>query len=220
MKIKTLADRKNHIFLLMEYAVPPEHLTLARVVINRYETDIVALNLFEAFYSYLPEAQDDAISKIILLQKKQGHYLLYVSTLQSNYIYIVSAENAEFLGKASEGIWDENILDFYGYAGHDAFLKAISDLDQYNEYQPAILDKNNCPVCTVSAGEPHVFGCPVEICPWCGGQMVGCNCRFNRLGIDAFRTEEQVEELMEKLEAIGRVPYDPVRHRPSFLEEK
>ncbi len=34
----------------------------------------------------------------------------------------------------------------------------------------------NCHDCSVSRGAIHHFGCDVEECPMCGGQLLGCDC--------------------------------------------
>jgi hypothetical protein len=33
-----------------------------------------------------------------------------------------------------------------------------------------------CHDCAAIAGELHYWGCDVERCPACGGQMIGCDC--------------------------------------------
>lgn len=33
-----------------------------------------------------------------------------------------------------------------------------------------------CPDCNALSGHYHHWGCDAEICPSCGGQMIGCDC--------------------------------------------
>ena len=61
----------------------------------------------------------------------------------------------------------------------------------------------------------HTLGCPVEICPWCGGQLTYCNCRFTRMDIDAMEKIEQIEKLLELLEEAGRIAFKK-EHSPGY----
>jgi hypothetical protein len=83
------------------------------------------------------------------------------------------------------------------------------------EYEPHTLDPNLCPSCHVAVGEFHTLGCPVEICPWCNGQLTYCNCRFTRLDVDTMDKVEQIEKLLELLEEVGRITYKK-EHAPGY----
>ena len=76
-------------------------------------------------------------------------------------------------------------------------------------------DSNLCPSCHVAVGEFHTLGCPVEICPWCSGQLTYCNCRFTILDTDALDKAAQIEKLQELLEAEGRVVFKK-EHCPGY----
>ncbi len=49
-----------------------------------------------------------------------------------------------------------------------------------------------CHDCGAKHGNYHHFGCDVECCPKCGGQMIGCDC---------FGDAENVELSIQKKEA-------------------
>ena len=58
----------------------------------------------------------------------------------------------------------------------------------------------------------------MEICPWGGGQLIHCDCRFERLGLDALTSEEDLLRFEAMLEEQGRITYSP-EQRPAFLDD-
>jgi hypothetical protein len=44
------------------------------------------------------------------------------------------------------------------------------------------MTKYKCHDCGCEEGEIHEQGCDVERCPFCGYQLLSCNCRYTRLG--------------------------------------
>jgi len=73
-----------------------------------------------------------------------------------------------------------------------------------------------CHDCGVAEGALHVPGCDMERCPFCGGQLIGCDCCYRLLHIDASPgtwayehglTDEQSIEWDRVLREKGRVPY-------------
>ena len=101
----TLDQRLADIKLLMQYAVPPAGLAKATALVEKHATDHVSLNIFHAFYSYLPEGLEDAITVLRLLDRRQGTFLVCASTSIADYLYLATSEQAEFLGPLAEGIW-------------------------------------------------------------------------------------------------------------------
>ena len=100
------------------------------------------------------------------------------------------------------------------------FLKIIGDPDNFPEHLPLNDSLDLCPVCGTGDGETHAPGCPVEICPWCGGQLTNCECRFSKTGREKLSRNSHLEEFLQLLEKKGRIPFSAKEHRPSFLEKE
>lgn len=214
--MQSLAEIKQEIRLLIAYATPPELRQEAMLLVDHYETDLIALRVFHHFYSFLPEAQDDAIRVLRLLARRQGNFLLCATTNIDNYLYLVTSEQAEFVGTMAAGLEDAEVLDFFDIASPEDFHKRFTDLEQIPLHMPAPLDSRLCPICLVEDGECHTVGCPVEVCPWCGGQLISCQCRFAQLGQAHISNEGQIDDFLEKLEKKGRLPFNAEEDRPSY----
>ena len=213
---KSLADRKKDIQFLMKYAVPEAQVKTAHALLDKYDTDIIALNLLHSFYINLPEGMDDSVTGIRLLTRRQGVFLLSVSTGNSmQYLYLANREAAHIIGTLAEGIIDRELLDFFGYADNKEVLALTGKPEMLQEYEPHTLAPKLCPSCHVAVGEFHTLGCPVEICPWCNGQLTYCNCRFTRLDIDTIDKVSQIEKLHELLEEAGRIAFKK-EHSPGY----
>jgi hypothetical protein len=215
MKIKTLSERKKEIELLMQYAVPRSRFKEAMKFVHEYEGDGIALNLLHHFYSNLPEAVDDGIYKLRLLARRQGAFLLCATSFIADYLYIATSINALYVGRMTEGIVDEEMLEFFEFESRQAFLDLTNDPSQLEEYVPVDRNEEICPICRVATGEYHTLGCPVEICPWCSGQLTHCNCRFVELGVEQLTEEADIERLQERLEEVGRISF-AAEQRPGY----
>ena len=73
-----------------------------------------------------------------------------------------------------------------------------------------------CHDCGCSEGELHESGCDMERCPFCGGQLISCDCCYDILGIDcspgtwAYHnglTKEQDAVWDAALKKRGLIPY-------------
>ncbi|KKN07683.1 hypothetical protein LCGC14_1064560 [marine sediment metagenome] len=73
-----------------------------------------------------------------------------------------------------------------------------------------------CHDCGAEEGQLHEFGCDMETCPFCGNQLISCECCYNILKIDASEgswayshglTESQDKQWECILEGKGRIPY-------------
>ncbi len=212
-----LERKRRHIRTLMRYAVPEEAMDAALDLLLIFRDDRTALAVLEEFYSFLPEAKNDWIRELRFVARQRGVFLIAAVASEDAYLYLVSSEGIEFNGSLREGWLDRSLLDFFEFASAEVFQQAVKDVEQLPEYQPLQLDADLCPACQAATGEPHELGCPVEICPWCGGQLIHCDCRFEQLGVDEL-DERDLLRFEALLEEQGRVAYSP-EQRPSFADE-
>lgn len=203
---------------LMEYAVPEGRMEEAEDLLDIYRNDAIALELLHEFYSYLPEAGNDWVREIRLIGRRRGMFLLAAITPVNAYVYLVSSEGIEFQGVLDEGLWDRDLLDFFGYGSRASFQEQSRSAESFGVYEPLDTDRDICPACHAASGEFHELGCPVEMCPWCGGQLVYCSCRYDQLGAESFSSEEDIARFEEILNRRGRIPYSP-EQRPFFPDE-
>lgn len=86
-----------------------------------------------------------------------------------------------------------------------------------------------CRDCGCSEGELHHPGCDMERCPFCGGQLISCDCAYEKLGIDinpdtwAYKhglTQEQEIMWSAMLEAKGLIPYVAIPVRCKLCGEE
>ncbi|WP_035274007.1 hypothetical protein [Desulfogranum japonicum] len=203
----------------MEFCVPEGALQSAEDVLDIYRDDRLGLGLLHEFYTNLPEAKEAYVQNIVVLSRHRGIFLLgAMISLEDGYLYLVSSEGIEFQGRLSDGYLAQEALDFFEFESPAAFKKLCATPEQLEMYEPLQVDASICPACHVPAGEIHELGCPVEVCPWCGGQLIHCSCRYDQLGLDAISTEEELIRLEELLEERGRIPYSE-EQRPNFADE-
>ena len=212
------AEKRAIILDAMEYVVPEADRAAAEDLVDLYHEDRLGLTLLGEFYTCLPEAREEWVREIRLLNRHRGVFLLVAVTSLEKYLYLVSSEGIEFHGSMVEGYLASELLDFFEYDSADAFAAVCAAVDDIPVYEPLVLDEDICPACYATSGEPHELGCPVEICPWCGGQLIACDCRFEQLGLDGISTEEELLRLEILLEQRGRIPYSS-EQRPRYLDE-
>ncbi len=217
---KTLKELHDEISLLLKYGAPEEEQAAMAEVIDKYSADMIAMNVFHNFYSFLPEGLDDGISKLSRIANAQGVFLLCASTFQGDYLYLATRESAALIGLLSEGVSDPEVLQYFGWKSPEHFIKTTGDPADFSEHKPLNNSLDLCPVCGTGDGENHAPGCPVEICPWCGGQLTHCECRFTRTGREKLSRDSHLEEFLELIEKKGRIPFSAKEHRPSFMQEE
>lgn len=204
--------------VLVPYAVPADELETARTFVTLFAEDFFALGIIKDYYQTLPDAYEEALINIAVLEEREQVFLMLLSTTGHHYFYVTNDDESMFLGGWEGGLDDKQLLSFFGYPDSKSFAKAHPDAEKCRKYIP--LERMNselCPSCGVKTGEMHTLGCPVEVCPWCGGQLNHCNCRFEQLDVEEVKDEVLLTKFSRKLEKKGRIAYAK-EQRPTFLE--
>jgi hypothetical protein len=213
-----LEKMRKAITAAMEYAVPEEGREEAEDLLEIYREDRIGLTLLREFYNFLPGAQEEWIRELRVVNRLQGIFLMAARTVSHHYLYLVSSEGIEFQGNLEDGFLVQELIDFYGYENTAAFIESCTPFEALPVYEPLQVDGEICPACHAVAGEVHELGCPVEICPWCGGQLINCDCRFEQMGLDGLTNEAELDQFEALLEERGRIPFSP-EQRPSFADD-
>jgi len=196
----------DEIEMFIEYAVESRERAAAKALVKKYQNSPPALAVLLEFYKVLPDAREEAVIRLTHIDSLQGITLLAVSTVTHCYGAVVSEGEAHILGEYGKEPIPDEILGYFGFKDSEEFVKNYGEIKDLPEFD---LDTAEalCPVCQVAAGECHLLGCPVEICPWCDGQLNKCNCRFEKLDTESVDSDEQLEALRDLLEEKGRIPY-------------
>lgn len=203
---------------LVRYAVCDEELVQAQDLVQRYADHPLATGILRAYYTLLPEGREEMVTGLRLVVEQDGLALIGLATTGHRYLYLGSVGAAVYLGDFDDGVEDESLLLLFGYRTSSDYARQVTDFDQLpllagNDGQPASTEV--CVACGVAPGMVHEFGCPVELCPWCEGQLSHCNCRFDQLGVDVIENEEQLDRFAACLADKGRIPFQPDQN-PSY----
>ncbi|MEJ2056876.1 MAG: hypothetical protein P8X39_03430 [Desulfofustis sp.] len=203
--------------LLIEYGVHPEEKEQALAVYQRFKHSPVAVTLLRCYYADLPEAREEMAVDLKRAALSEGSEIIVLRSTNHDYLYLFANDQALFLGEFKDGIEDERILHHFDFKNKEDFFK---QLPQHADDLPSLPRRvtessSTCVACGVGSGEKHIFGCPVEPCPWCHAQLSGCNCRFDKLGLDAIEEEHQLDQFEELLERKGRIVFS-VEQNPSY----
>jgi hypothetical protein len=200
--------------IFIEYSVERTERLTALNVLKEYENNTIALSAIRDFYARLPEFREEAVVKVSRIVSRHGAYLLGISTKNFQYLYFFNDNTPLYLGEKKDGIGDNEVLNFFGFSTNDEFLKTVDTRShQYADFKGKV--NTFCPACAVATGECHQLGCPVEICPWCDGQLNICNCRFEQLGVDEITDESEIDRLETLLNDKGRIPFS-ADHAPAY----
>ncbi len=203
-------EKLEEIELFVEYGVSQEDKESALTFIKKYQKSDIHLTLFKEYYSSLPEAREEPITKVVLIDSVQGTFLLGVASSQHAYLYCADFDSAVLLGEYDKGMKEQDALLFFGFESNEKFLASLKPIDEYQEFVGPSQNEDGeiCAICSAKECEFHVFGCTVEVCPWCEGQLSKCNCRFEKLEVDELLTEDELEKLEELLSDKGRIPFE------------
>jgi hypothetical protein len=194
---------------LVRFVVTDEELPAALALVRRFGDQHLAAPVLRSYYEVVPEGREEMVVDLRLVARREGIALIALATTGHRYLYLSSAGEALFLGNYERGVEDEAVLELFGYRTREEFLAQVAP---FSELPPLPVEDGapelaTCAACGVLSGELHIFGCPVELCPWCEGQLSRCNCRFDQLGVDRIDSEEQLEHLADLLEAKGRIAF-------------
>ncbi|MDR3629340.1 MAG: hypothetical protein P4L42_03295 [Desulfocapsaceae bacterium] len=206
---KQLQTSVDEIEMLIRYAVPEKERAEAQALLGTYRANAVGLQVLKEYYSSLPEAREEPVLRIVHIDMRQGVFLLGLSTGQHEYIYFATEDEADCLGEYEETGGDPEILEYFGYAGKEAFLQLHPKMAEFDDFSKKWrVNKALCSVCAVAVGEYHHLGCPVEVCPWCFGQLSKCNCRFDLIQKEEMTSDEDLERFETQLQQKGRICFE------------
>jgi hypothetical protein len=207
MKNKKSEALYQETMVFLRYAVPDEHLALAMQVVDRYREDIPGLLLLREYYRSLPEVREEAAERVVEMASYQGVILFAVITEGYEYLYVMEGDRVVYVGEGGREV-DEELLAFFGFPAHEDYLRACRMLREHEVYSGTIqVVAGRCPACFAHEGEFHQFGCPVEVCPWCLGQLNRCNCRFDQMGVEQIGDDGEIARFQRLLIEKGRIRF-------------
>ncbi len=208
MSKEYIKNLRQEIQSYIPFAAPKEEQPAALQLVEKYKNNEFALRLLQDYYTALPDACEEAAIAISELDNRGGVHLFVLICTSHSWLYAVTLENVALIAEYGEEV-PKDIALFFGHATVKDFLKSCPPVEELEEYaKTAAAEIAHCPACGVAEGEEHLPGCVVEVCPWCDGQLQGCNCRFEKLDLTEIETEAQVEEFLKILEEKGRIPFE------------
>lgn len=203
---------------LVRFTVSAEELTRALAVVERFSRDRLAIGVLRHYYTFLPEGREEMATDVRLAARHDQLALVALATTKHRYLYLCSAGEAVLLGDFDRGIEDGEVLASFGWRSDADFrsrFPSFADLEELANGPDSDAGPASCVACGAAPGELHVFGCPVELCPWCEGQLSRCNCRFDQLDTDQIDSDEQLDRFAEVLAEKGRVPFS-IGQNPAY----
>ena len=108
--------------------------------------------------------------------------------------------------EAADTIKDEEMMDKALNLISAIAIKALRGKADESELDE---NANKCRDCGVVEGAFHNPGCDIERCPFCGGQLVSCNCMNKHFNIDYDEdlSSDQLGKWNKLLKEKGLIPY-------------
>lgn len=203
--------------LLIEYGVHPEEKEPALAVYERFRNSPAAVTLLRCYYAELPEAREEMAVDLKRAASNKGSEIIVLRSTNHDYLYLYANDQALFLGEFKDGIEDQRILQYFDFKNKEDFFRQLPPkLDDLPSLPRRVTEScSTCVACGAAPDETHILGCPIEQCPWCHAQLSGCNCRFDKLGLEAIEGDEQLDQFEELLERKGRIVFT-VDQNPSY----
>jgi hypothetical protein len=76
--------------------------------------------------------------------------------------------------------------------------------------QTAMAERATCHDCGTKEGQLHILDCDMECCPFCGNQLISCECVYKKLRINSLVcniTDAQQKDWEKLLSEKGRIPF-------------
>lgn len=206
----------DEISAYLRYSVPPAFLDQALTLLTAVAHDPIGRGILGDFYKNLPDAREDGIRALRLLGKSQGIFLIAAQTFYEHcYLYLATPGDIRFVGPPDACPANQELFSFFSIIPPESNTAIDETIAAAPSYTPPMKDPDHCPVCFAATGEYHSFGCPVEVCPWCLGQLTDCGCRFEQLRLQQLKTCKECDNLLKLVQKKGRIPYAP-QQRPGY----
>jgi len=200
----------------LSYSVPAGFLDQALALLDTVAHDPIGRGILGDFYKNLPDAREDGIRTLRVLGNSQGIFLIATQTFYEHcYLYLAAPSDIRLVGPPDACLAEQELFSFFAITPPESSATFDETIAAAPAYTPSIEVHDHCPVCFAATGAYHSFGCPVEVCPWCQGQLTACGCRFEKLQLPQLETFKECENLLELMNKKGRIPYTP-RQRPGY----
>jgi len=79
---------------------------------------------------------------------------------------------------------------------------------------------SRCHDCNAKEGQYHELGCDMERCPFCGGQLISCDCCYKHLGLLDYKKNGKIYDGLTKDVYMNGLSQDQEKKWEAILREK